>query len=87
MNTTDSAVRLTHLPTGIVVACQRERSQLLNKRICLERLRAKIAEAMAPPPPPRKKSRPSRAAKERRLAQKSQRAGIKAARRKPASED
>lgn len=40
VNVTDSAVRLRHLPTGIVVTSQKERSQLLNKRECLHKLRA-----------------------------------------------
>lgn len=43
INVTDSAVRLTHLPTGIVVTSQKERSQYLNKKECLAKLRAKIA--------------------------------------------
>jgi len=41
---TDSAVRLIHRPTGIRVVSQKERSQYLNKRICLEKLRKKLAE-------------------------------------------
>ena len=82
VNTTDSAVRLIHRPTGIVVVCRRERSQLRNKLDCVRRLRERIAEAQRPRAP-RHATKPSRAAVERRLTAKAKLSAKKRARGAP----
>lgn len=50
VNVTDSAVRIKHLPSGITVTCQKERSQYLNKKTCLLKLREKVLKLNYKPP-------------------------------------
>jgi protein subunit release factor B len=68
VNTTESAVRLTHRPTGIVVTCRRARSQHLNKAICLKNLRARIERLHTPPAARIPTKVPSRAKEKARTA-------------------
>ena len=86
-NVTDSAVRLRHRPTGLTVTCRAQRSQYLNKMDALRRLRIKLRKLNAPPPPPRRATRPSRAARERRLSAKKTRGAVKRLRRPPAGDE
>ena len=82
VNKNDSAVRLTHLPTGIVVQCQRERSQHQNKAICLDRLREKLAN-LNKKPKKRILTKMSKAKKEEIKKNKIQHSQKKKARKKP----
>lgn len=81
VNTTDSAVRMTHGPSGITVTSRESRSQFRNRQLCLQKLRAEFAR-QAVPPKVRRATKPSRRARERRLADKRHRAQTKAARRR-----
>lgn len=85
VNTTDSAVRLTHRPSGIVIVARRERSQLRNKHDALRRLRVRLVDAQRVRVR-RVATKPSRGAKARRLADKRQVSVKKSARRKPVDE-
>ena len=85
VNTTDSAVRLVHRPTGVTVVCRRERSQLRNKHECLRRLRARL-EALGRTRAPRVPTRPSAAARAKRVEGKVRRARVKRMRRAPDDE-
>jgi len=78
VNTTDSAVRLRHRPSGITVVGRRERSQLQNKRDCLARLRARLEEHNAAlDAPKRVPTRKSRAARVRQVEAKRKRSRVK----------
>lgn len=85
VNTTDSAVRLTHGPTGISVTARESRSQWQNRQRALRKLR-EILERRAVPPTPRRATKPTRGSRERRLAGKHQRSEIKRLRRRPTEE-
>jgi peptide chain release factor 2 len=86
VNKTESAVRLRHLPSGVVVTAQQERSQHRNKALCLEKLREKV-ERLNYRAPKRVPTRIPRAAKKRTLEEKTRRGQIKRLRSKPATDD
>ena len=86
VNKTESSVRLRHLPSGVVVTSQQERSQHRNKMLCLQRLRKKI-EQLNYRPPKRVPTRMPRSAKNRALEEKARRSQIKRSRAKPSSDE
>jgi protein subunit release factor B len=86
VNKTESAVRLRHLPSGVVVSSQQERSQHRNKAICLKKLREKI-EKLNYRAPKRIPTRVSRGAKNRTLEEKARRSRIKQLRSKPGTDE
>jgi ribosome-associated protein len=65
----------------LTIAASEHRAQLRNREAALERLAALVARAIEPPPPPRRATRPSRGAKERRIAAKKRRGEVKRLRR------
>ena len=78
--------RLT-LDGVIVISANRHRTQERNKADAIDRLVELIAKAAEPPPPPRKKTKPSKAAKARRVDAKTRRGSVKAMRGRPGGED
>ena len=79
VNTTDSAVRMTHVPSGATVVSRESRSQFRNRQLCAQKLRA-LFERKAVPPKVRRATKATRGSKERRLAEKRQRSRTKAQR-------
>ena len=86
LNKTDSAVRLTHIPTGTVVTCQDDRSQYRNKQKCLTQLRKKI-EALNFRVPERIPTQKPRAVKKKNLESKKKHSIKKQLRQKPELDD
>lgn len=86
INVTDSAVRLTHLPTGLVVTSQKERSQYLNKQDCLQKLRKKV-EQLNYRKPPRVATRIPRRVRTKNRVQKEKASVKKQRRRSPLQEN
>jgi len=86
VNKTESAVRLTHLPTGLVVTAQQERSQHRNKALCLQKLRERVAR-LNHRPAKRVPTRVPRSAKNRTLEEKARRSNIKRLRSKPSTDE
>ena len=85
-NTTESGVRLVHLPTGVRVVAREERSQHRNRAVALRRLREKLAE-LARVEKPRVPTRPPPASKRQRVDEKKRRGRTKRLRRPPDPEE
>lgn len=85
-NTTDSGVRLTHLPTGISVTARESRSQHRNRKMALARLRAALEER-ARPEKPRIPTKVPKREKRERLEEKRRRSELKRRRGKPDLEE
>ncbi len=85
-NKTESAVRLTHRPTGIVVTARESRSQHRNRARALDRLRTALREREHKPRP-RRPTKPTRASREARLEKKRRRSLAKRQRRRPGSDE
>ena len=86
VNKTESAVRLRHLPSGLVVTSREERSQHRNKAICLRKLRERI-EQLNHRPAKRVPTRLPRSARNRTLEEKTRRSHLKRLRSKPSTDE
>ena len=81
VNTTDSAVRMRHVPTGITVMSRESRSQLQNRERCVEKI-IELCRRRARPPRPRKKTHVPASQRRRRLESKRARGKVKQLRRR-----
>ena len=86
VNKTESAVRLRHLPSGVVVTSREERSQYRNKAICLQKLRKRVAQ-LNHRPARRVPTRVPRSVKNRTLEAKARRAHVKRLRSRPSTDE
>lgn len=86
VNTTDSAVRMRHRPTGLTVVSRESRSQFRNRQLCLQKLRRKF-ELLAVPPKSRRATKPTKGSQQRRLAGKHARSQVKQNRRRPSTDE
>ena len=86
VNKTESAVRLRHVPSGVVVTSQQERSQHRNKALCLQKLRERVRQ-LNHRPAKRVPTRVPRGAKVRTLEAKARRSRVKRLRSKPSGEE
>ena len=86
VNTTDSAVRMTHRATGITVTSRESRSQYRNRQLCLQKIRAEL-ERRAVPPKVRHATKVPASQRRRRLKDKRMRSELKSSRRRITGED
>lgn len=86
VNTTDSAVRMRHVPTGITVVSRESRSQLQNREHCLQKIRAELVRR-ARKPKTRRATKPTRASVRRRLDEKGRHSQLKRMRRRPGMDE
>ncbi len=86
VNTADSAVRMTHTPTGITVVSRSSRSQFRNRQLCLQKIKEELSRR-ASRPVVRHATKPTRASQIRRLDAKHLRSQVKESRRRVRGDD